>query len=214
MNLIKKIRLLSDKTLLADLDGLRKARQHFVFDDRKVEYCFSVIDSSGVANQYFAFKDPLHIPNLRYKNWQQRMTEMDMRIDRETLEAHVDAVMEELSGKHGEINLNKVAQVVYALRSRMDIAPEPDLMYWYAAAHFFTLDETLTDFIFTEQEAKIALWKSSMETVDFFLQKPVGELIGFGKSSREALAAHLRTATLNAAASARIISSMKPDGKP
>jgi len=170
-----------DRQTASEWRGLIQARTEKPLNKR-IEFAFSIADENGNHRRFYTWVNPLDRPPKRTITWGVRMAELGMGIDRETLGMFIDEMNEILSGKGGAMHIGKIANMVYAIETRMNLAPFEDHLYWSAAVEFFELHEDLEDFIFEEQEHKIKLWKASMPSANFFLQPPFqGKLLSAGQ---------------------------------
>jgi hypothetical protein len=212
MNIFKRIALAFDNKAAEELVAIRKARKVRAFEKHEFEYCFSATGPDGKTFKYYCFKDPINRPPRRHANWILRLDELRMGMKRENLLEFVMAIKEVMAGGKQGIDLNKLYTLIGEIHARIEFAPYEDQMYYLAAAEFFTLDETLDDFVFHEQEAKIEIWKHDKNPADFFLQKPLSELIGFKFSSKGDLESHLKVTRLINLRQDQILKSLRKGG--
>ena len=74
---------------------------------------------------------------------------------------------------------NKTTQLNDQLKQRLELPKEPDLMYKLASVVFFDQHENPLVYEFKYGENKIKFWKKNTTLTDFFLQKPLRELIPY-----------------------------------
>lgn len=194
MNVFKRIwTAIVDKRAAIEWAGIRKARKYQI-DSKKIEWAFSVENKkTGQIKNYYRFKDPLDRPPLRHSSWVVKFEELRMGVTREFLFDWIKFALNDLDGgPNGQIKLSDIHAKIHDLKARLLLAPFEDHIYALASVEFFTLDETINDYIFNEQNEKIEFWKNSEDATAFFLRKPVAELIGFDNSSRKDLERHLK----------------------
>lgn len=155
------------------------------FPDSKyiIMYAFTIGD-----RHYFRFDDLLNVPYHRALQSLVYFKELDMNVDRKLLEAHTQAFDNVLSGSKLTItdivNLKKLND---QLKERLILPKEPDLMYKMAAVVFFDQKENPSVYEFKYGENKIRFWKKNTALTDFFLQKPLLELIPYLQHAGENL---------------------------
>lgn len=137
-----------------------------------IEYAFTV---GGV--KYYQFADIFNIPFERGLMAVAVYNELDMRCSREYLMKHTETVSELLKGQ--EIDIYKINTLNEQMKQRLQLVTDVDLLYKIASVCFFSEEE---DPALYEQDycvKKIAYWKEHRGVADFFLQKPLVELIPF-----------------------------------
>lgn len=208
-NIVDKLRLLFDRKAMAEAYASRFARTRFVLDKKKIEHAFTCENKkTKEIRTFYRFKDIMDMPPLRYSNWYARMNELSMGVDREYLLNLRDLMVENLSGSKGTINLQQAGTYIDDLYARLMLAPNEDQIYYAASIEYFDLDEDLTDYNFNYNNDKIRFWKESHESLAFFLRKPVRELLGWEKTSKQAIQAHLTKAKLQIESSRLLIPSL------
>lgn len=140
-----------------------------------ISYAFT---EGGV--DFYQFEDIFSLPYLRGLTALQYYTEFDMRCDRSYLKAHTKKMDEIMSDSSG-INIGQIALLNMQLKERMDWIIEPDLMYKLASVVFFRKQENPYIYEQAAADANMKLWKASKEAHDFFLQKPLTDLIPYLK---------------------------------
>jgi hypothetical protein len=105
---------------------------------------------------------------------------MDCRIDRQILTAHNDAILA-LDPRKSDY-ATQVISIARDLKDRLDWVFEPDTVFKAAAVVFF--DATENPLVYSTEYAKIkiARWKAE-GLLNFFLQKPIKDLIGLPTDS-------------------------------
>lgn len=164
-----------NKTEIKILTGIDPKKY---FPDPKLHiivYAFSI----GTYH-YFRFDDPLHTPYARGLKTLVYYRELSMNIDPELLKAHTEAMDKILT--QSSLNVSHLIQIKELndlLKKRMELPKEPDLMYKYASVVFFDQFENPLDYEFKYGANKIKHWKQKTAMTDFFLQKPLLELIPY-----------------------------------
>lgn len=140
-----------------------------------IAYAFSIGD-----RHYFRFDDPLNTPYDRALKCLVYYKELDMNCDREFLKLHTKAFDKALSNTSITINtLIDLKKLNDQLKERLELPKEPELMYKLAAVVFFDQYENPYTYEFKYGENKIKAWKKNTTLTDFFLQKPLLELIPY-----------------------------------
>jgi hypothetical protein len=155
------------------------------FPDAKhiITYGFTIGD-----RHYFRFDDPLNTPYDRALKTLVYYKELDMNCDRALLKAHTEAV--DNIFKQPTINIDTLMELKglnNLLKQRLELPKEPDLMYKLAAVVFFDQHENPYTYEFKYGENKIKSWKKNTTLTDFFLQKPLVELIPYLEFAEENL---------------------------
>jgi len=155
------------------------------FPDAKhiITYAFSIND-----RHYFRFDDPLSMGYDRALKCLVYYKEVEMNMDSKFIEAHTMAIDNIFLKK--EININDLLDVRVLnnqMKQRLQLPKEPDLMYKLAAVTFFDQRENPQVYEFNYGEKKIAFWKKSTSLTDFFLSRPLMELIPYLKHAGENL---------------------------
>lgn len=158
--------------------------KHYFKDCKHIiVYAFSVAD-----RHYFRFDDPLNTPYDRALKCLVYYKELDMNCDRAFIEAHTQAFDNALSKPTINIDtLVELKKLNDQLKQRLQLPKEPDLLYKMAAVTFFDQYENPYSYEFKYGEAKIKHWKNNISLPDFFLQKPLMELIPYLKHAGENL---------------------------
>jgi hypothetical protein len=151
------------------------AKDYFPNAKHIITYGFTIGD-----RHYFRFDDPLNIPYSRALKTLVYYKEVDMNCDTAFLKAHTQAFDNALSA--ATINIDTLVELKKLndqLKQRLELPKEPDLMYKLAAVVFFDQFENPEDYEFKYGENKIKFWKKNTSLTDFFLQKPIVELIPY-----------------------------------
>lgn len=150
-------------------------KQYFPDAKHIITYAFTIGE-----RHYFRFDDPLNTPYDRALKCLVYYRELDMNVDRKFLEAHTQAFDNVFSGsKMTTKDLVKLVDLNTQLKQRLQLPKEPDLMYKLAAVVFFDQFENPAVYEFGYGEKKIKFWKKNTSLTDFFLQKPLLELIPY-----------------------------------
>lgn len=131
---------------------------------------------------YYQFDDAFNMPNERALTALTYYEELRMRCTREFLVAHCDAINEILSDTK-KINLPRLAILNQQLKERLDWIFEPDIAYKLASVVYFDKNENPYRYDMKYAQDKIKHWKKHRGINDFFLQKPLLDLIPFLKGS-------------------------------
>lgn len=129
---------------------------------------------------YYRFKEEKLIPAGRHKYIQAHLKEVDLRMDNRTLINYLNDLKEMLNGGSGqkkEINFLKILELVINMESRAKLAFEPAMVERLAAVVYFDDSEDLSTYDRKHGQQKIDHWKKH-NVLDFFLTRPIGELLG------------------------------------
>ena len=140
-----------------------------------IEYAFTV---GGV--DYYQFNDTFNQPYERALFALAVYEETRMRCSREYLEKHVQVVRELL--KSDKIDIFKINMLNEQMSERLNLTLDVDLLYKLASIVFFDKKENPNIYELDYCNQKIEFWKQHKGVADFFLQKPIIELIPFLKS--------------------------------
>jgi hypothetical protein len=144
---------------------------------KAIEFAFEI---QGI--EYFQFKNLADMPSERYYAVSERITEVEMRIDRESLLAYLDKI-EELINLG---NFGRVGAIVEEMRFRTEMLVETETLYRLASCVFFTIDEDLTTYDLDFNDAKIAIFKKE-KINDFFFKEPIKKFIRLPSISQQDL---------------------------
>ncbi len=158
-------------------------KKYFPEAKHRIIYSFSIGD-----RHYFRFDDPLNTPYDRALKCLVYYKELDMNIDRAFLKAHTQAIDNMLrKSQFGIDDLLTIRTLNEQMKQRLELPKEPDLMYKLASVVFFDQTENPTVYEFKYGENKIKAWKKTTSLEDFFLSKPLLELIPYLQSAGENL---------------------------
>jgi hypothetical protein len=141
-----------------------------------IDYAFT---AGGV--DYYQFNDTFSLPYERGLMALAVYEESRMRCSREYLERHVKTVRETL--KSNKIDIFKINQLNEQMSERLNLVIDVDLLYKLASIVFFDKKENPAIYEPDYCKEKIEFWKRHKGVADFFLQKPITELIPFLKSA-------------------------------
>lgn len=141
---------------------------------------------------YYRFKEEKLIPTGRYKYIYAYSKEVDMRMNLETLQAYVKDFKDILNGRgpKNTINIGELWKLVLNLESRISLAFEPATVERLAAVVYFDETEDLSTYDRKHGEKKVKHWKDN-NVLDFFLTKPMGELLGLKDISLTSLETYI-----------------------
>ena len=159
--------------------------KEFFPDERHIIlYAFSMGD-----RHYFRFDDTFNIPYQRALQLLVYYRELGMNCDADFVKAHTQAFDNAL--KSNKINIDTLIELKRLndqLKQRLELPKEPELMYKFASVVYFDQHENPSVYEFKYGEGKIKYWKKTVSMKDFFLQKPLRELIPYLEHAGENLA--------------------------
>lgn len=148
------------------------------------------------TKRFYRFKEEYRMSTGRYKYYYAALREVDLRASLETLTNYVNALESALNGgKKGTINLGGLWEILINLKNRLKLAFEPAGVKNLAAIAYFDETEDLTTFDAEYGKKKIKLWEDH-NIHDFFLTKPIGELLNLSGTSIESLQDYLNQAEM------------------
>ncbi len=142
------------------------------------------------GQQFYAFKDELDMPYGRYQYMASFIQAIDMRMTLKVLNAYIEKLEKSLSGGKGSINIGEALITIKQMKTRATILFDVDLAYSLASCVYFTDTEPLNTYSMEMNKKKIAAWRE-VQAIDFFMLKPVKELIGLGNISLSDLMTYL-----------------------
>ena len=160
-------------------------RHHPEMTDR-TEFAF---EAGGV--NFYRFIDQYMMPTGRYKWLYAALREADLRMSREMLLEYIQSMKKAIKGEKNKIDLEQVWRTLFNMETRLALAFEPEGIKKLASITYFTEDEILSTWDPKEGKKKVELWNKS-GTYDFFLSKPIGELLKLSDSSITSLETYLR----------------------
>jgi hypothetical protein len=146
-----------------------------------VEYAFTC----GNVD-YYQFKQDVEIPAGRYTWIDAYMREHEMRMSLDVLRGYIGAIREQISGEMGQINLSNVSVLLYKMETRTDLAFSPETIKRLASVIYFDISESLKSYDQEYGNLKIKQWEQH-KFLDFFLCRPLKELLGLHDTSLESL---------------------------
>lgn len=153
----------------------RNPKRLFPTQKHIIKYAFSV---AGV--DYFQFDDVFNLPYERGLAALAIYEETRTRCSREYLTKHVEALRSLLHAK--EIDIFRINQLNEQMNERLNLTFDTDLLYKLASVVFFDKNESPVLYEPEYCEKKIDFWRKNRGVADFFLQKPLQELIPFLRS--------------------------------
>lgn len=154
------------------IEKFKRARNVFPESDYVIEWKFS---AGGV--DYYGFADLNNLPYERGLMALAIYNELDMRCSREYLLKHTDAIESILKAK--EIDIYSIKKLNEQMIQRLSLNTDVDLMYRVASVAFFDRKESPHSYDAAYAARKIEHWKKSGGVADFFLQKPLMELLPY-----------------------------------
>lgn len=151
----------------------------------------TAFETGGI--QYYRMKEEVKMPYGRYKHVSAALYEVNLRMDLATLKGYIKAIMENIDGSRDKINLIKVGQLLLNMESRIELQFTPETAKRLASIVYFDETEDLTDFDDVYAKKKLAIWEREGGH-DFFLTKPMDELLGLKGISPDSLTEFIKVA--------------------
>ena len=145
---------------------------------------------SGV--QYYRFTDEFKCPAGRYKYYYAYLREVDLRMELSLLKQLISDLKACLNASKKEIDLEQAWRILFNIEGRITLGFEPDTVKRLASVAYFDETEDLSTYSKEYGNGKIKKWESA-GGLDFFLTKPIGELLGLNGISATSLAEYLET---------------------
>jgi len=144
------------------------------------------------GREFFQFDDTHNIPYERGLTCILFYRELSMNCDYSLLTAHCNAVNNLLdpNTNKGKIDLYKIKGLNDQLLQRLKLPKDPELVYKLASVVFFDKTENPVTYEYDYNAKKIEFWKEHGGN-DFFLQKPLRELIPFLQAFEENVETYL-----------------------
>lgn len=142
---------------------------------------------------YYRFKDQVKMPTGRYKWVQAYLQEAELHMTLDTLKDYVRSLKDCISGAKGSINLELMFRYLLNMETRLELAFEPERIKRLATVVYFTEDEILSTYDQKQAQKKLDSWEKC-GTLDFFLTRPISELLNLNISSVTHLEAYLSQA--------------------
>lgn len=153
----------------------RGAKRLFPNQPYVIDFAFEV---GGV--KYYQLNDVYNLPVERGLMALAIYEETRMKCSREYLLKHVEVVRSLLREK--KIDIYKINTINEQMSQRLNFALDTDLIYKLASVIFFDKNENPAIYEPDYCAKKIEHWKKHKGVNDFFLQKPLQELIPFLKN--------------------------------
>lgn len=131
---------------------------------------------------FYMFDDVFNIPYERGLKALVYYEEFRMRITKEYLAKHIEAMDKMLSDPQ-KIDIGNIAKLNNQLKERLELIIEPELLYKLASVVFFDDKEKPYAYDFGYAEKKIKFWKENASAHSFFLETPLVNLIPYLKLS-------------------------------
>lgn len=146
--------------------------------------------------KFYRFKEEYKHPVGRYKYVYKFLREHELAMSRETLAEYIKQLKTCLSGgtKGQNINLGEAWRLLHNMDTRVALPFNPEHVKRLASAVYFTDTEDLSTYDAEEGARKIKLWEDS-KCHDFFLTRPIGELLHLSNSSIDSLEEYLNQAS-------------------
>lgn len=168
MNLLKK----TQQKIRTWKHNRKDPKKVFPKSNHIIKYAFSV-----AGTDYYQFDDVFNLPYERGLMAMAIYEETRMNCNREYLEKHVEAMQELLHSKN--IDIYKINQLNEQMKERLNISFNTSLLYKLASIVYFDKNENPSLYEPEYCNKKIEFWKEHKGIADFFLQKPLQELIPF-----------------------------------
>lgn len=141
----------------------------------RIEYAFTC-----GGTKYYRFADITNLPYERGLMAMNVYNEVGMRCDRNFLVRYADTIDKLLHEQ--KIDIFKIQQLNEVLKQRLTMTTDTDLLYKLASICFFDKTENPAVYEPAYAEKKIAKWRKDKGVRDFFMQKPLLELMPFLQS--------------------------------
>lgn len=135
--------------------------------------------------KFYRFKDEYKHPTGRYKYVYKYLKEHDIRMSLETLREFIKQLKNILNGgqKGQSINMGEAWRLLNNMDTRAVLPFEPEGIKRLSTVVYFTDTEDLSTYDFdTDGRWKIDLWNKE-KVHDFFLIRPIGELLNLNSGS-------------------------------
>jgi hypothetical protein len=146
------------------------------------------------GRSYYRFKSDYLMPVGRYKMVDAYLHEAELRMNLKTLNNYLDEIEKSLNGSKGVVNIGKAFQLLHNMRTRTkDLGFEPQTIKRLASVVYFDDTEDLREYNREHCEAKIKFWEKH-DCYDFFLTRPIDELLNVKGISEESLRKYIQEA--------------------
>ncbi|MBR3647116.1 MAG: hypothetical protein IKN59_01835 [Paludibacteraceae bacterium] len=153
-----------------EIDKRRKQKEKY-----RIEYAFTC-----GGTKYYRFADITNLPYERGLMALNVYSEVEMRCSRGFLINYADTIDKLLHEK--QIDIFKIEKLNSLLKQRLMMPTDTDLLYKLASVCFFDKTENPAVYEPEYAEKKIAKWRKDKGVRDFFMQKPLLELMPFLQS--------------------------------
>ena len=167
MGLIKELM----ETWRIEMDKRKEQKEKY-----RIEYAFTC-----GGTKYYRFADITNLPYERGLMAMHTYNEVQMRCDRAFLVRYADTIDKLLHEQ--KIDIFKIQKLNEVLKQRLTLVAETDLMYKLASIVYFDKSENPAVYEPAYAEKKIAKWRKDKGVHDFFMQKPLLELMPFSQSA-------------------------------
>lgn len=148
----------------------------------RIELAFEV-----AGKKFYRFKKEFMVPAGRYKWHQAYLKRVELMMAPDMLNTYVDEIVKCLNGgKKGEINMVRAIELLLNLKTRTQLGFEPDGIKFLASVTYFDSSEDLSGYDQEYGKKKIAFWDKH-KCLDFFLTRPIGDLLNLNGISSESL---------------------------
>ena len=166
MGLIKELM----ETWRIEMDKRKEQKEKY-----RIEYAFTC-----GGTKYYRFADITNLPYERGLMALHAYNEVQMRCDRAFLVRYADTIDKLLHEQ--KIDIFRIQKLNEVLKQRLELVAETDLMYKLASIVYFDKSENPAVYEPAYAEKKIAKWRKDKGVHDFFMQKPLLELMPFSQS--------------------------------
>lgn len=143
------------------------------------------------GKKFYRFADQYKMPTGRYKYIVAATREVDMRMSIELLLEYITQIKSCLKGEKGKVDLETAWKTLFNIETRISLAFEPNTVKKLASICYFTDTEILTTWDKVKDGSeKVKLWDKH-NCLDFFLTRPISELLRLSDSSLTSLETYL-----------------------
>lgn len=143
------------------------------------------------GKKFYRFADQYKMPTGRYKYIVAATREVDMRMSIELLKEYMNNLKTCLKGEKGKVDLETAWKTLFNIETRISLAFEPDTVKKLASVCYFTDSEILTTWDKVKDGSeKVKFWDKH-NCLDFFLTRPISELLRLSDSSLTSLETYL-----------------------
>ncbi len=142
------------------------------------------------GRSFYRFIDQYAMPVGRYKWVYATLREVDLRMDLDTLKNYISELEKSLNGEKKMIDLATAFKTIYNIKTRLSLAFEPQGVKKLASIVYFTDNEILSTWNTEEGNEKVKFWNEH-KCLDFFLTRPISELIKLNEHTITSLETYL-----------------------